>query len=299
MTDLSIIVVSWNTSKLLRQCLVAVTQTTQELDVEVLVVDNASSDGSAAMVRQYFPKAQLIENSENLGFAMANNQAIRASKGRYILLLNSDAFLIEGAAAAMVQFMDLHNEAGIVGANLIYPDGKPQPSHSSLPTLLSDIKSLLGLDKAALWLHSKDRVTNEIETGTVSGACLLARRSMLDQIGLFDDEFFMYSEEVDLCFRAQKSGWKVYHLPFARTIHVGSGSSGPTAKRMLMLYQGKLNYYAKHYGASHQKRFLAAIMIATRLKILIYSLANKVNRGGRPKDDFWRSVLDGLSEISV
>lgn len=299
MPDLSIIVVSWNTAPLLRRCLEAVNNMKQGPGYEVIVVDNASADSSAALVREEFPTVKLIENKENMGFARANNQAIRASRGRYVLLLNSDAFLTPGAALEMITFMDKHPHAGIAGADLYYPDGTSQASHSPLPTFLSDIGSLLGLDKLALAFQPKGVSRTYIETGVVSGACLMARRSMLDQIGLLDDNFFMYSEEVDLCYRARQAGWKIYHLPGARVIHVGSGSSGPTARRMLLLYQGKLKYHAKHYGASRQKMLLAVMHFSTWLKILSYGLLNSRNRSKVRKDEFWRIVAQGLREVKV
>ena len=295
--DISVIIVNYNTSSLLKQCVQAAQDNLQGLSYEIIVVDNASSDGSAGMIREEFPEVSLIENNENLGFACANNRGIQVSKGRYILLLNSDAFLKGLAPAKMVTFLDQNPEAGIAGANLFFPDGQPQLCYGPLPTLRSDITSLLGLDKLTFRMAQVKPLTHSIETGVVSGACMMARREMLDEIGLLDEDYYMYSEEVDLCYRAHQAGWKVVHLPQAQAIHVGGGSSGPTARRMLMLYQGKLKYYAKHYGPLREKSLLAAMRITISIKLLAYGLLRLLIPRREPKHKFWRDVAHGLGEL--
>lgn len=293
--DLSILIVNWNTRSLLERCLRSVYATVQSRTFEVIVIDNGSTDGSQAMVRTEFPEVRLIENSENLGFARANNQGIRVSRGRYILLLNSDAFLTGSAAETMADLLDRVPSIGIAGANLRFEDGSPQPSYGPLPTFRSEIQSLLGLDKNVQTAEAN--TDGYVEAGRVDGACLMARREVFDQVGLLDENFFMYSEEVDFCYRAVNAGWKVAHVPGAEVIHTGGGSSGRTPGRFLMLYRGKLQYFAKHAGPQAARRLRSAMQTTALLKLVIYSLARKLSMGRIRKDELWRQVYEGLANL--
>ncbi len=288
MIDLSIIIVNWNTRDLLQQCLEAVHATVHGLAFEVWVVDNASTDGSLAMLREEFPQVQVIENQENLGFARANNQALERCVGRYALLLNSDAFLGVGAAVALFGALQADPRAGIAGARLVYPDGRAQRSYSCLPSLLGEVGSLLGMDKVNTRVGKKGK--GEVkEVGAVSGACLLARRAMLDEIGLLDELFFMFSEEIDLCKRAWAAGWKVLHVPAAGVVHVAGGSSGLTSGRVLQLYRGKVQYFEKHYGLRTSQLLFAAMRYISQMKVWFYALINP------SKATLWRTVHKGLT----
>jgi GT2 family glycosyltransferase len=294
---LSIIVVNWNTCDLLERCLQAVFETVNGVDFEVWVVDNASTDGSTSMVLRRFPQVRLIINEENAGFSRANNQAIRLSNGRYVLLLNSDAFLTAHAAEQMTAFLSQNEQAGIVGANLFYPDGKSQDSYGPLPSLTNEIANLWGLDKRREAVKNVPGLTEPVETGMVSGACLMLRRSMLDQVGLLDEGFFFFSEEIDLCSRAQKSGWKVYHLPSAKAVHVRGGSSCETSGRVLLLYRGKLQYFSKHSGAVGRHLLYDQIWLATLAKVVVYTILRWLNPHHPRKDNHWMAVLKGLPKL--
>jgi GT2 family glycosyltransferase len=296
--DLSVIIVNWNTRELLAKSLASVFVTIHKCSFEVIVVDNGSTDGSSQMVREQFPEVHLIENQENLGFARANNQAIRQCRGDFVLLLNSDAFLMQGAVDRMMELSLINDQAGIVGPTLFYPDGRSQRSHGPLPTLTSEMISLAGFDKIRLWPIKRYRLPDPFETGFVSGACMFVRRSMLQEIGLFDENFFFFSEEVDLCYRAHKAGWKVFFIPFAVAIHIEAGSSGMTANRRLNLYRGKLRYFAKHYGDSAKNQLLIAMRILTTIKVWSYSMLRWVTLGNIARDQFWRIVSAGLSSES-
>lgn len=287
---LSIVIVNWNTVGYLEQCLKAVFDELDALAPEVIVVDNASQDGSARMVRETFPQARLMENQENVGFARANNQAIDASRGQAVLLLNSDAFISPGAIQKMLAVLESQPKVGIVGANLVYPDGSWQWSHGPLPSLFSEIRSLAGLDKVDHRVRRGASQHEFIETGTVSGACLLARREMLQEIGPLDESFFMFNEEVDLCLRANEAGWKVVHVPSAQVVHLNGGSTGVTPGRILMLYQGKRQYFAKHQGQAAAKLFFLAARLAVWAKWLAYGRKTQ-------KAALWRSVLSGMGSV--
>lgn len=294
--DLSIIVVNWNTRGLLAECLQSVYDTVEGLAFEVLVVDNASTDGSAAMVRERFPHVRLIENGDNVGFSRANNQAIRESAGRYVLLLNSDARLVGDAARQMLGLMDRRDDAGIGGAHLVSPGGHRQLAYGPLPTLASEVFSLFGLDKRGpATIRRGNPGRPFVETGWVTGACLMARRRTLDEVGLLDETYFMFSEEIDLCHRVGAAGWKTIHLPTALAIHVGGASTGPTPERMLRIYRGKLQYFAKHHSALARRALLGAIWLSAVTKALAYTLLGALSLGRVRKGALWRGVVKGLA----
>ena len=289
--ELSVIIVNWNTRQLLSQCLRSVIDNLQDLSIEHFVVDNGSTDGSIGMVRKDFPDVSLIENHENLGFAKANNQAIRLSQGRYILLLNSDAFLTPKAVQTMIDVMESDISYGIAGAQLVYPDGRPQVSHGQLPTFWSEAASLFGIDKVHIEITKHNSYQ---ETGTVSGACMLIRKSLLDRIGLLDETFFMFSEEVDLCYRCHRAGSKVLYIHSATVIHTQAGSTGLTVQRVMRLYSGKLLYFYKHFGSNIENRLKQMMVIASVCKFVIYRILRVISLGRIRKDDFWWDVSKKL-----
>jgi GT2 family glycosyltransferase len=256
MIDVSIVVVNWNTCDLLAQCLRAVYDTTNDLDSEVIVVDNASTDGSQAMVRQEFPDVNLIANTENLGFARANNQAIRRSQGRYVLLLNSDAFVRENTIKQVVGFMDEHPEAGMVGCKLLYEDGRLQPSCTTFPTLFTEFCIATRLDKLfpRSPLFGRYRMTywgfdDVREVDVILGAFMLVRATAIDQVGLMDERYFMYSEEVDWCYRFKEKGWKITFYPHAEAVHVWGGSSKRVpVETLIRMYRSRIDFFRRHYG---------------------------------------------------
>lgn len=286
--DISVIVVSYNTCNILERCLHAAIDALHGFAYELVVVDNASNDGSQAMVKEKFPGCHLITNLMNQGFARACNQGIQCSQGSIILLLNSDAFLNPDAIQKMIPAIQSLPMAGILGPALVYPDGRVQRDHGPLPTLFTEVCSLLGLDKPSLRIPLNKQVK---QTGVVSGACMLVKRVLLDQIGLFDESYFFFSEEIDLCRRANQGGWVVYYLPAAEVIHMEGASSGRSAYRIRLLYQGKLNYFAKYFPGWQQQMLWFAIWITSLLKFIFYWAARKVTKGGIRRDEVWRKVL--------
>jgi len=275
--DLSIIIVNWNTRDLLAQCLQSVYETVQGLECEIFVVDNASSDGSAAMVRERFPCVRLVENWENVGFARANNQAIRESTGRYVVLLNPDTVVKPGALEALVPFMDTHPQAGAGGARLLNPDGTLQTSCYPAPTLSREFWRLFHLD--AYWLYAHYDMASwgldrPREVDVLQGACLILRREALDQVGLLDEDYFIYTEEVDLCQRLRHQGWKAYWLPQAAVVHYGGQSTQQVAAQMfLSLYQTKLLYFRKNHGRRAAQLYKLILLAATLTRLLLSPVA--------------------------
>ena len=256
MHDLSIIVVNWNTRDLLAACLSAVKSTVKQISYEVIVIDNHSNDGSQDMVRGQFPTVKLIANTDNAGFAKANNQGITISDGRYVLLLNSDAFVKENTLDRMVAFMDEHADAGMAGCKLLYEDGRLQPSCATFPTLATEFYIAVGLDK----LFPKSQIFGKYlmtdwdystlrEVDVIMGAFMMVRKSVIEQVGMMDESFFMYSEEVDWCYRFKAAGWKVYFTPEVETVHIWGGSSKAVkVETLIRLYRARVQFFRKHYG---------------------------------------------------
>lgn len=258
MPEVSVIIVNWNARQYLAHCLAALVEHGAGVDYDLWVVDNASEDDSVAFVRETYPQAHLIVNAQNVGFARANNQAIAQSTGRFLLLLNSDAFLQAGALEALLQVMRNHPDTGIAGAQLFYEDGRLQRSCYAFPTLASELWQTFWLDR--LFPHSrvfgKYQMTwwamdTPREVDWLMGACILVRREALEQVGGFDETFFMYSEETDLCYRMKQAGWKVRYVPEARVVHVWGGSANLVGRETLIrLYQSRVQFFRKHYGAA-------------------------------------------------
>ncbi len=250
--DLSVVIVNWNTETLLYNCVAALFLSPPSSALEVIVVDNASSDNSVACLRRNWPTVHLIENSRNLGFARANNQGIAASRGQYVLLLNSDTLVPPDALRRLVAFMNEHPEAGAVGPRLLRPDGHPQPfAFGGDPTPLYLLRRGLSLLLLRRPLH--DWNTNLVQSvDWVSGACLLLQRQALGQAGPLDEAIFMYFEDNDLCLRLRQCGWKVYYNPQVSITHLGGQSlkQYPAAQEA---YGASLKYfYQKHYGLTSQ-----------------------------------------------
>lgn len=275
--DVSVIIVNWNTRDLLAQCLKSVFDTAGDLALELFVVDNASSDGSADMVRERFPQVRLIENSENVGFAKANNQAIRQSRGRYVLLLNPDTEVKPLALEMLVRFMDETPLAGAVGGTLVSPDGSMQPSSGPAPTLMRELWRLFHMDRLnAQGCHDlcQDVLKIPQEVEVVKGACMLLRREALDQVGLLDEDYFIYTEEVDLCHRLRASGWKVYCVPRAMVVHYGGQSTSQVQRTMFLhLYRSKILFFRKHHGRLSAQLYKLILLCAALARLTISPLA--------------------------
>jgi len=286
--DLEILIISYNTRELLRDCLGSVYQKVRGIGFGVIVVDNGSSDNSVEMVKKEFPQVTLVENRENIGFARANNQAIRQSKARYFLLLNPDTSLANSLSSEMVRFMDSHPEVGILGCKLLNADGTIQPSNSSFPNLFteylraSQLKRLIpavGLREkiGKKWSRVLGSTLREYfrvywdserirEVDWVSGACLMARRKAVEDVGLLDENFFMYYEDADWCYRMQRRGWKTCYFPFFEVIHyVGKSDSGFNPKTFIERYKSMYHYFKKH--KSKKAVFLLRLLVQRGLSL--------------------------------
>ena len=282
--DLSVIIVNWNTRDLLADCLRSIHDTVHDLEYEVFVVDNASTDGSVAMVREQFPAVHLIENSENVGFARANNQAIALATGRYVLLLNSDTVALSGSLQTMVAFADSHPRAGLVGARLLNRDGSFQAGRNEFPTLMSVVAEALGVanllyGRALYPSYSPAPAEEPALCDWVGGACLLARRSAIAEVGLLDDDFFLNSEEVDWCYRHTEAGWEVWYHPDAAIVHLGGASDARSSgQAKLRLWRGKLLFLRKHRGYAEALLAQVTCRLGAAMKTLAHGLLYLVHR---------------------
>lgn len=281
----SIIIVNWNTCALTAECLASVKDEEEVLrkqfslaePIETIVIDNGSTDGSVAHFQKTFPWARLIENHENVGFAAANNQGLSHCNGRYVLLLNSDTKLLPGAISELVAFMEAQPQSGAVGSRYLNPDGSLQRSCYPAPTLRREFWRMFHLDKLYPYgIYAMDRWSAEEPRSVdiVQGASLLLRREIATALGLFDTEYFMYSEEQDLCQRIRKAGWQIYWVPRSAIIHYGGQSTKQVAQTMfLQLYQSKILYFRKHHGRQATLFYKWVLMAATLTRLLLTPLA--------------------------
>ncbi|MGR3303442.1 MAG: glycosyltransferase family 2 protein [Candidatus Scalindua sp.] len=243
MVDISFIIVNWNTRDILINCLNSIYKTVTDIDCEIYVVDNNSTDGSQEAVKNGFPDVKLIENSVNTGFAHANNQALSVMQGIFAVLLNSDAVLQEDAIRNLLTFMNNTPNAGIAGVQLINEDGSRQNSIDNFPSLETEIfnKSILRLIFPNRYPGKGRIYHNPIKVDSVIGACMMVRKEAMDAVGLLDEDYFIFLEETDWCFRMRKKGWKVYHVPDSKVFHL-SGHSKKKAPG-----ESQIEYYKSLY----------------------------------------------------
>jgi len=241
--DLSVIIVSFNTKKFLKNCLSSIKK------AEVIVVDNGSSDGSPEMVKNQFPKVKLVENRENVGFARAAGQGLNHVRGKYVLLLNPDTEVKEGALEKLVAFVKKEPEAGVVGARLLDPDGTVQPSVYHLPTIGGAVREYWLGQKGAYEKYAP-KGKKPVEVEAVTGAAMLVSRKTIEKIGFLDKDYFLYFEDLDYCRRARQAGLKVYYLPEAEIIHHHGKSAAKVGSKAYQyltqsskIYNGLLKYY--------------------------------------------------------
>lgn len=315
--DISILIVSWNVRELLRRCLVSVSSSKfqvsslnnlkpETVQLETIVVDNASSDGTVEMLRTEFPRVRVIANTDNVGFTRANNQALALAQGRYLFLLNPDTELHPDALQTLYDYAEAHPDVGIIGPRLFYGDGTPQSSRRRFPTLAT---AFLESTKLQQWfprnrvltryyiLDTRDDETQEVDW--VTGAAMFVQRAVYEQIGGLDEGFFMYSEELDWCYRAKRAGWHIVYLPTAQVIHhEGKSSEQVLAARDIHFHSSKVRFFRKYHGA-----FVAEILRAFLLGMFAYQIVEeslkwllghkRALRAARVKA-YWQVLQSGL-----
>lgn len=296
--DLSICLVNWNTCGLLRECLASIYQNTGDLKVEIFVIDNASSDDSTELVKQEFPHVHLVENTENLGFARANNQGIARSTGRYVMLLNPDTLILPGALQAMVRFLDCEPDTGAVAARLLNSDGSLQYSVRKFPNVLTPFTENTNLSQVPCirrfsrrsrmmdWDHDAVR-----EVDQPAGAAFMIKRHVLETLGPLNSRYHMFFEDVDICYRIRRNGWKIYYLPSARIIHHGGQSVKKRSDMGIQFYKSLIRYFRFHQGKPGELRVRLS-MIGLSMVCLFFAISELIRRPDQ-------GVLTGKSAINV
>lgn len=271
--DLSIVIVSWNVRDLLRSCLESIFVASLDR-LEVIVVDNASSDGSVAMLRDEFPHVRLIANEDNRGFPTANNQGLDVAQGRYVMVLNPDTEVCDDALSRLIGYLDMHEDVGAIGPQLLNSDGSVQSSRRRFPTFATGIFESTWLRSIAprgmLRRYTMDDVPDDVshEVDWLTGACIVVRREVLESIGGFDEAFFMYSEELDWCRRIKSAGWKIVYLPNAKVVHhSGKSSEQVVAARHIHFQTSKVHYFRKYHG-----RFTAGVLRVLLLVMYVWQI---------------------------
>ncbi len=276
MVDLSIIIVNWNTKELLLPCVRSACESAQGISREVIIVDNGSRDGSGNEVKKTFSFIHLVENEKNLGFAKAVNQGLQKASGRYVLLLNPDTQVKEKAIEELVSFMETHSRAGISGVQLLNSDGSKQNSIANFPSLGTEL-----LNKSLLrWLFPKKFPGKEkdypepIEVDSVIGACMMVRRDALDQVGLLDEDYFLFLEETDWCYRMKRAGWKIYHIPQAEVYHFqGRSAEKEKRKARVEYYRSRYLFFKKHRGQFQWVVLLVGVVFKLMVELVSMGMA--------------------------
>lgn len=279
-TDLSIVIVSWNVRDLLRQALQSIYQETKDIKFEVFVVDNNSHDGSANMVSQEFPEVHLIGNNFNAGFAKANNQALKDTTGRHVLLLNPDTKILDGGLGHSVRWMDDNPTVGIMGCRLLNPDQTLQASIRRFPSIGAMALTLLKLHRIFPKAKAlKDYLRSEFDyrqtqpVDQIMGAYFLIRRQALEQIGLLDERYYIWFEEVDYCARAKKLNWPIMYYPGVSIIHYYGQSFRQvlSLRKQIILNNSLLRYYTKH-GTAWDRLVVRILYLPSLIPSLVVSL---------------------------
>jgi N-acetylglucosaminyl-diphospho-decaprenol L-rhamnosyltransferase len=295
--DVSVLIVNYNTVHLLKEMWDALMLSKGGLNLQTIVVDNASRDESVSVLRRDYPDARLIVNSENVGFGRANNQALSAgADSRYVLLLNTDAFVASDTLTKTVAYMDAHPDCGILGVRLVGRDGELQPSCRYFPTPWNVFLARTGMARFfpkvrmvddMSWDHASVR-----ECDWVPGCYLLVRRDVIDQVGLFDPRYFLYSEELDHCFAAKRAGWKVAYFPETEVVHIGGESAKSDSEltsggRQIQVLQieSELLFFRKNHGLG---AVLASLLLSTLADVVLATKHLLKGNGFAGLSSYWR-----------
>jgi hypothetical protein len=298
----STVLVGWNCRAYLEACLRSLAAQPDPGDSEVLVVDNASQDGTAEMVRASFPSARLIVNPVNLGFAAGNNTGLRLAAGRYCLLLNPDTIVHAGALAALVGYAEAHPEAWAIGPRILDPDGSPQRSGVRFPAAWNLLVEALFLDRlfprtrcfgAHRELYADPDRPRRVDY--LQGSCLLLRAEAIRRVGLLDESFFLYFEETDWCRRCQDAGGEVHYAPVATvTHHGGSGDTHYGERKLLLYHESLLRFCRKHYAPRRRAAIRAALVLRALVRLAQWSVLALPGLPGRTRA---RSSVRGYAGV--
>ena len=290
-TVVSVVIVNWNVRKLVVNCLRSLIARNPSLILDISVIDNNSSDGSGELIRREFPQIKLIQNLENVGFSRANNQGIREAQGQYILLLNPDTLWVDDSLQRMVEYMNSHPEVGVLGPKLLNADAQsiqywgarrlPRPldtffEYSKLSSIFPRNR-LFGRHLMGNWNHTDSR-----EVECLSGACMLIRQQTLQEVGLLDENYPLYTEDTDWCYRVHLTNWKMYYFAEARLIHIGQQSSLQNrGKATINAVRGIYRYHRKFYGVAALLMVWFLVWITSIAKIFGWAALFLIRANGR------------------
>jgi GT2 family glycosyltransferase len=275
--DLSIIIVNWNSKEYLRRCIASVLEKPPGVEFEIVVIDGASFDGCDKMLHELYPQVRFIQSYENLGFAKANNQAFQASSGNAICFLNPDTEVLGAALETMYHYLRTLPRAGAVGCKLLNSDGTLETSCiRSFPTIVNQVLEVEALRKryrySRLWgmapLFNGDKSPSEVDA--ISGACLMMRRSVFEDVALFSTDYFMYSEDIDLCFKVKRSGWKNYYVPSAAVVHHVGGSTAKSkvsAFSSVMMLESRWRFFRKTRSNRYCILYRVAMFLVSVIRV--------------------------------
>jgi GT2 family glycosyltransferase len=289
--DVSIIIVNYKTKKLTLECIQSIYHTKNSKQFEIFVVDNHSLDGSVEEIKKAFPNVKVIANLENVGFSKANNQAILESKGRYVLLLNSDTIVLENTISDIVDFMDANKEAGATGCKVLLPDGSlDKACHRGFPTPSASFYYMTGLAKK---YPNKPRFngyhmsylnmdkTHEIDC--LVGAFMLIRRETVEEVGMLDETFFMYGEDIDWCYRIKEAGWKIYYNPNVEILHYkGASSKRKPFKIVYEFHRAMFLFHRKNLAKNYNVFTNSAIYVGISIKLILSIVKNYLKKFMHP-----------------
>ena len=281
--DVSIVIVSFNTKSLVENCIQSIIEQSINIRYEIIVVDNASSDGTAELIQSLFVNITLIQNSVNKGFAAANNQGITIAKGEYVLLLNSDTIILNNALDKVHSFIEKHSEISIIGCRQLFESLKLQPSCRSFPTIwniLTEASFLyVVLNKTKLFgsyymtYFKYDRI---LKVDVVMGSFMFIRKKVFEQIGLLDEKFFFYSEETDFCYRAAQKKYFTYFYPDAEIIHIGGGSTQNLPWMFEQLHKSQYQFINKHFLGYRRMSMIMGKKIGIAVRVPVYFVSGVI-----------------------
>ena len=276
---ITVVIVSYNVCRLLDECLQSVQRALEGIDGEIYVVDNRSTDHTVEQLQPRYPDVHFMANAVNVGFARANNQAIRASHSEYVLLLNPDTVVYDSTIRGCLEFMDAHPEAGGAGVRMLTREGSPAPeSRRAIPTPWVSMLKMLGFTRRYYMSQLSWDEPGRIEV--ISGAYCLLRRQALDEVGLLDEDFFMYGEDIDLSYRLLKGGWQNWYLPYDIVHYKGESTQKSSFRYVHTFYQAMLIFFRKHYG--HLSLFLTIpIKVAIYFRALLALMAMVADQAHR------------------
>jgi GT2 family glycosyltransferase len=285
--NVSVIIVSWNARGYLRECLASIRRTGGNVVKEVIVVDNASTDGSPEMVAAEFPEVNLIRAGQNLGFARANNLGLQAARGDYLALVNSDVVVHPGCFQTLTGFLEAHPRAGLAGPRVIGRDGQPQRTCRRLPGVWNTVCETFGLDTALArcpWFSGREmrhwKQDRTAQVPVLSGCFWLARRAAVEQVGGLDERFFFYAEDVDWCRRFRQAGWQTWYVFEAGATHFGGGSSANAPARYCVeMLRANLTYWEKYHGAPGRRLYYLLLVVYHGWRFALRALLNGIGAG--------------------